>query len=75
MSYKPYHHKAINKKRYLRKNSERHVIDKELKSLAKQYAKELGLKYILEEEKRREELEETIRLRFKGAQCRKLLRK
>ena len=74
MGYKPYYHKTV-KRWYLRKGSERHIIAKELEPLAKQYAKELELGKALEKERRREKLEEAIRLRSKGAPIQEAIKK
>lgn len=62
LSYKPYYHSAV-KRWYPSKGDERHIIASGLEPLAKRIAKELEMRKFLEESKRREMLEEAVRLR------------
>ena len=65
LGYKPYYHRAA-KRWYLRRGSERHIIARELEPLAKRIAEELEMRKSLEEVRRREMLEEAVRLRAGG---------
>lgn len=65
LGYKPYYHRAV-KRWYLRRGSERHIIARELEPLAKRVAEELEMKKSLEEGRRKEMIEEAVRLRAEG---------
>ena len=65
LGYKPYYHSGV-RRWYLRRGSERHIIARELEPLARRIAEGLKRKKSLEEIRRREMLEEAVRLRAKG---------